>query len=85
MDVPAIHDPRLRFKTADLNGIRYRYIHAEPASGKSVGTVFLVHGWPDLALGWANHIPFLLSKGLSVVALDKIGYGGTESPDDVRF
>ncbi|KXH27532.1 epoxide hydrolase [Colletotrichum salicis] len=57
----------------------------QPDSGKSTGTVFLVHGWPDLALGWANHIPFLLSKGLSVVALDKIGYGGTDLSEDVKF
>lgn len=85
MDVLATLDHRLYFKTADLNGIKYRYIYAQPDSGKSVGTVFLVHGWPDLALGWANHIPFLLSKGLSVVALDKIGYGGTDSPEDVKF
>ncbi len=44
-------DPRIQFKTANLNGVTYSYILAEP-QGKAVDTIFLVHGWPDLALGW---------------------------------
>ncbi|GJC86133.1 bifunctional epoxide hydrolase 2 [Colletotrichum liriopes] len=85
MDVLADIDPRFHYQTANLNGVQYNYIHAEPASGKTAGTVFLVHGWPDLSLGWSNHISFLLSKGLRVVALDMMGYGGTESPKDPSF
>jgi hypothetical protein len=44
-------DPRIQFKTANLNGVTYCYILAEPLE-KAVDTIFLVHGWPDLALGW---------------------------------
>jgi hypothetical protein len=44
-------DPRIQFKTANLNGVTYGYILAE-LQEKAVDTIFLVHGWPDLALGW---------------------------------
>ncbi|KAK1983667.1 Alpha/Beta hydrolase protein [Colletotrichum cereale] len=70
------------YQTATLNGIKYNYIHAEP-EGKVVGTIFLIHGWPDLSLGWRYQIPYLLSKGLRVIAPDMMGYGGTDAPQDV--
>jgi hypothetical protein len=44
-------DPRIEFKSAQLNGVTYSYILAEP-QGKAVDTIFLIHGWPDLAFGW---------------------------------
>ncbi|KAI7782140.1 epoxide hydrolase [Diaporthe eres] len=72
MDVLAEINARFRYQTANLNGVQHNYIYAEPAE-EAAGTVFLVHGWPDLALGWVNHIPLLLSKGFSVVALDMMG------------
>ncbi|KAG5917067.1 hypothetical protein E4U42_007400, partial [Claviceps africana] len=46
-------------------------------------TVMLLHGFPDLALGWRCQIPFLLSLGLRVVAPNMLGYAGTSRPDDV--
>lgn len=85
MDVVSRSDPSFQYQTATLNGVEYNYILAEPASGKVVGTIFLVHGWPDLSLGWRNQIPFLLSKGLRVIAPDMMGYGGTDAPDDVSY
>lgn len=83
MEVATV-DPQFEYQTATLNGVQYNYIVAEP-SGKAVGTVFLIHGWPDLSLGWRNQIPFLLSKGLRVIAPDMMGYGGTDAPGDVSF
>ncbi|KAL0939946.1 putative epoxide hydrolase [Colletotrichum truncatum] len=85
MDAIAVNDPRVKYQTANLNGVEYKYILAEPASGNVVGTIFLIHGWPDMSLGWRNQIPFLLSKGLRVVAPDMMGYGGTAAPEDVNF
>ncbi|MCJ1257969.1 hypothetical protein MMC24_005797 [Lignoscripta atroalba] len=43
-------------------------------------TVFLIHGWPDLSMGWRNQIPMLLSMGYRVVCPDMMGYGGTDAP-----
>lgn len=85
MDVVAADTPTFEYQTATLNGVTYNYIQAEPASGKVVGTIFLIHGWPDLSLGWRNQIPFLTSKGLRVIAPDMMGYGGTDAPEDLSF
>ncbi|KAI8315236.1 Laccase abr2 [Colletotrichum sp. SAR11_240] len=85
MSVVTLNDPRVKYQTATLNGVEYNYILAEPASGNVVGTIFLIHGWPDMSLGWRNQIPYLLSKGLRVVAPDMMGYGGTDAPEDVSF
>lgn len=74
------NDPRVTYKTADLNGVTYSYILAEP-EGQAINTVFLIHGWPDLSFGWRYQIPFLTSLGLRVVAPDMLGYGGTDAPE----
>ncbi|KAF1925722.1 alpha/beta-hydrolase [Didymella exigua CBS 183.55] len=74
-------DERVQHKTAVLNGITYHYLYAVPESGTWTDTVFLIHGWPDLALGWRYQIPLLVSLGLRVVAPDMMGYGGTDAPE----
>lgn len=78
-------NPVVKYHAAKLNGFTYNYLVAEPASCDVVGTIFLLHGWPDLSLGWRNQIPLLLSKGLRVVAPDMMGYGGTDAPEEVEF
>ncbi|KAI3393569.1 hypothetical protein diail_3918 [Diaporthe ilicicola] len=80
-----VADFGFEYHKATLNGVNYNYILAEPASGDVAGTIFLIHGWPDLSLGWRHQIPFLVSQGLRVVALDMMGYGGTDAPGDVSF
>jgi soluble epoxide hydrolase/lipid-phosphate phosphatase len=79
------NDSRITYKTANLNGVTYSYILSEPVSGKVLDTIFLIHGWPDLSLGWRYQIPFLTSLGLRVVALDMMGYGGTDAPSSPTF
>ncbi|EXJ89557.1 hypothetical protein A1O3_02624 [Capronia epimyces CBS 606.96] len=76
------NDPRISLRSAHLNGITYGYLYS-PASASAVkkrGTIFLVHGFPDLSLGWRYQIPLLTQLGLDVVAVDCIGYGRTEAP-----
>ncbi|KAF1357310.1 alpha/beta-hydrolase [Lizonia empirigonia] len=73
-------DERVQHKTAVLNGCTYHYLYAVPASGKWTHTVFLIHGWPDLSLGWRYQIPLLMNLGFRVVAPDMMGYGGTDAP-----
>lgn len=80
----ASQDPNVQFKTANLNGITYSYILAEP-SGEALDTIFLIHGWPDLSMGWRYQIPLLTSLGLRVVVPDMMGYGGTDAPEDAKF
>ncbi|KAI4720615.1 hypothetical protein E4T48_03138 [Aureobasidium sp. EXF-10727] len=73
-------DSRITHCEADLNGQRYHYLLGMPEHGKFKATVFLVHGWPDLAYGWRYQIPFLIQQNLRVVAPDMMGYGGTDAP-----
>jgi soluble epoxide hydrolase/lipid-phosphate phosphatase len=78
------NDSRVQYKTANLNGVNYSYILAEP-SGQPLNTIFLIHGWPDLSLGWRYQIPLLTSMGLRVVVPDMMGYGGTDAPEHPKF
>ncbi|CBX97347.1 hypothetical protein IAQ61_007234 [Plenodomus lingam] len=73
-------DERIEHKTAVLNGHMYHYLYAVPVSGRWRGTVFLIHGWPDLSMGWRCQIPLLVEFGFRVVAPDMMGYGGTDAP-----
>ncbi|KAF1833544.1 alpha/beta-hydrolase [Decorospora gaudefroyi] len=73
-------DPRVEHRISKLNGCTYHYLHALPAGGKFVCTVFLIHGWPDISMGWRCQIPVLVDMGCRVVAMDMMGYGGSDAP-----
>ncbi|KAE8152012.1 alpha/beta hydrolase [Aspergillus avenaceus] len=57
------------------------YLLAEPADGFS-RTIFLIHGFPDISMGWRYQIPHLVNLGFRVVAIDCIGYGRSDAPKD---
>ncbi|KAI4629798.1 uncharacterized protein J4E87_002985 [Alternaria ethzedia] len=78
--IDPVSDPRVEHKTAKLNGQTYHYLYAVPKSGEYTHTVFLIHGWPDLSMGWRYQIPLLVDMGMRVVAPDMMGYGGTDAP-----
>lgn len=84
LDKIAPNDPRVQIKTANLNGITYSYILSKP-KGQILNTIFLIHGWPDLSLGWRYQIPLLTSLGLRVVVPDMMGYGGTDAPKETSY
>ncbi|PGH15456.1 hypothetical protein AJ79_02433 [Helicocarpus griseus UAMH5409] len=74
-------DSRIRQCTAVLNGTTYGYLLSLPESGQYKATVFLIHGFPDLSMGWRYQIPALTKMGLRVVAPDCLGYGRTDAPE----
>ncbi|KAK3949814.1 Alpha/Beta hydrolase protein [Pseudoneurospora amorphoporcata] len=84
------HDPRVTHhfttipSTPTSESITYHYLLANPNSSSfpngPTSTVLLLHGWPDLSLGWRYQVPFLLSLGLRVIIPDMFGYGLTSSP-----
>ena len=47
------------------------------AQGEQKGTIFLIHGFPDLSLGWRYQIPMLTELGFRCIAIDCMGYGNT--------
>lgn len=77
-------DPRIQWKTANLNGKTYEYMLVQK-SESFTNTVFLIHGFPDLAYGWRYQILNLLSLNFRVIAPNMMGYGGTDSPESVEF
>lgn len=57
----------------------YHYLLSKP-SATPIGTVVLLHGFPDLSDGWRYQIPVLTSLGYQVVAPDMLGYGRSSAP-----
>ncbi|KNG87770.1 hypothetical protein ANOM_004449 [Aspergillus nomiae NRRL 13137] len=79
--INVVNDPRIRRCSATINGKTYGYLLAEPEGGFT-RTVFLIHGFPDLSMGWRYQIPLFLKFGFRVVAVDCIGYGRSDAPTD---
>ncbi|KAG5985636.1 hypothetical protein E4U54_005904, partial [Claviceps lovelessii] len=79
----APHDPRVREERAEIRGKTYSYLIGEPGQEQPTGTVFLIHGFPDMAFGWRCQIPVLLSMGFRVVAPNMVGYAGTSRPEEL--
>ncbi|KAL2788814.1 alpha/beta-hydrolase [Aspergillus keveii] len=83
MDVLTLDDPRVVHKQLQVeDDITYNYMMASPDCTPTA-TVLLLHGWPDLAIGWRYQIPFLLLQGIQVIAPDLLGYGKTSAPADI--
>jgi soluble epoxide hydrolase / lipid-phosphate phosphatase len=76
------NDPRVKHLDATVRGKNYHYMLAEP-KGTPVDTVLLVHGFPDLGMGWRYQVPFLVDQGLRVIVPDMIGYGKTDAPESI--
>ncbi|CAO3655431.1 unnamed protein product [Mucor hiemalis] len=62
-----------------VNGIRMHYVD-ENSSSKNA--LLLVHGWPDLWLGWREQIHFLVQLGYRVIVPTLRGFGETDAPED---
>jgi len=76
------NDPRVERKSALINGKTYHYLLGNPPN--QTGTIILVHGWPDLSLGWRYQVPYLLNTlRLRVIVPDMLGYGRSDSPQDL--
>ncbi|EGP85918.1 uncharacterized protein MYCGRDRAFT_45185 [Zymoseptoria tritici IPO323] len=73
-------DVRVRLERLTLNGHDYACYIGLPQHCGPIATVFLLHGWPDLAFGWRHQMPMLLDEGFRVVAPDMMGYGDTAFP-----
>ncbi|RAH42316.1 alpha/beta hydrolase [Aspergillus brunneoviolaceus CBS 621.78] len=76
----APNDPRVEHKKLCVEeGITYHYMVANPPT-KPSATVLLLHGWPDLGMGWRYQVPCLLSLNQQVLIPDLLGYGRTSAP-----
>ncbi|KAG7115590.1 Epoxide hydrolase srdG like protein [Verticillium longisporum] len=63
----------------------YHYLLSKP-KGPPLGTIVLLHGFPDLSYGWRYQMPSLTAAGYQVVAPDMLGYGRSSAPTSLaRF
>ncbi|KAI1500499.1 Alpha/Beta hydrolase protein [Biscogniauxia marginata] len=83
VDALVPNDPRVEHKFTTAGGFKYYYMLAKP-EGKPAATVLLIHGWPDLAMGWRYQVPYLLSLNLQVIVPDMLGFGYTDAPDSYK-
>ncbi|KAI8888328.1 alpha/beta-hydrolase [Backusella circina FSU 941] len=68
-------------KYANVNGIRLHYVDENPTASKAL---LLVHGWPDLWLGWREQISFLVDLGYRVIVPSLRGFGESDGPADPK-
>lgn len=58
-------------------------LHAHEAGNGPL--VLLVHGFPGLALSWRHQLPALAEAGYHAVAIDSLGYGGSDRPAEPEY
>ena len=69
----------------EINGFRYHFIDEQPAGGNtSSETLLCVHGNPTWSFAWRNFVKDL-SKTYRVIAVDHIGCGFSDKPQDYPY
>lgn len=64
--------------------LTYTYYTSSAQEGRP--TLFLAHGWPDTAELWNDlATDYLIPNGYGIVAIDCLGYGGTDKPTDYNL
>ena len=66
--------------TTTKRGFKYHYYYA-PAQG-SRQTILFCHGFPSTSQDWHRIIPHFEQQGYGIIALDTLGYGGSDKPID---
>ena len=64
-------------KLIDVGGYRLRAV--EQGEGR---LVLMIHGFPGLAWSWRHQMEPLAQAGFRAVAIDSLGYGGSDRPTD---
>ncbi|KZP02835.1 alpha beta-hydrolase [Athelia psychrophila] len=70
-------------------GHTYHYVDQTPKlfeakSPESTQTLLCVHGFPDLWYGWRYQIKPWVEAGYRVIVPDMLGYGRSDTPNDVQ-
>ncbi|PHH75775.1 hypothetical protein CDD82_4294 [Ophiocordyceps australis] len=78
------NDARVQNASFTTRGLTYEYMIGEPQDKPPVGTVLLLHGFPDTSFGWRCQVPFLMARGLRVIVPDLLGYAGSSTPTNLE-
>ncbi|MCZ6534415.1 MAG: alpha/beta fold hydrolase [Chloroflexi bacterium] len=63
-----------------INGHRMHYFHSGTEEERAV---VMLHGNYSSSYGYRHFFPYLVGAGWRCLALDSIGFGGSDKPDDV--
>lgn len=77
------HDLNVVSQLYDTNGIKLHCVTREPADKPPLGTLLLLHGFPEFWYCWKNQIP-ALSRDYRVIAPDMRGYNLSDKPEGVE-
>ena len=75
------HPPMPPAQRIDVGEVTLSVHLAGPEDGVPV---LLMHGWPELALSWAQQIEDLAKAGYRVIAADNRGFGASDAPHPVE-
>lgn len=76
-----LHPPMPPARRIDVGEVTLSVHEAGPKDGPPV---LLLHGWPELALSWAQQIKDLSEAGYRVIAPDNRGFGASDAPHAVE-
>ena len=66
-----------------VHGVRLG-VEQRGEAGKSDPVLVMLHGFTGSAAGWGRQLDILATYGLRVIALDLLGHGQSDAPDDPR-
>ncbi len=67
----------------EQRGVGARFI--EPQNGQETPqTLVLLHGFTGSAAGWGHQMDTLADYGLQIIALDLLGHGQSDAPEDAK-
>ncbi len=66
-----------------VNGVRLG-IEQRGETRNSNQTLVLLHGFTGSAAGWGHQLDTLADYGLRIIALDMLGHGQSDAPEDVK-
>ena len=69
MDIKRLEHATERHKTSYLS---CGSVDAQP--------IIMLHGWPDLSIGWEDQLKFFGAQGYHAIAPDMRGYGSSSIP-----
>ncbi|KAF9285358.1 hypothetical protein BGZ88_009558, partial [Linnemannia elongata] len=69
-----------KHKYAIAGGYKYHFVEE---GNPTDPVLLLIHGFPDPWYGWRHQIKVFAEKGYRVIAIDCLGYGDTDAPEEL--
>src|SRR5213078_5152231 len=77
------HNKSFQIQRLPVNGVNLGVVQYGDKN-TACATLVLLHGFTGSSLGWRHIMPDLAASGLHIVALDMLGHGQSDAPDDAE-